>query len=163
MKNKPFVAFDKITQLHESESGNYKIIETEKRPYGWGACAIFNREQFILSAGFSNLILGWGVEDTIINDRINYMRFNQDLGHVYHRPSRKDANVFKSKWYKNNKMIWQTDKERDKYKDGFLQTLYHKENLQKNDNIKIVNVNEIYVPDNYEYMDLHNKIKEEDL
>ena len=78
---KPFVAFDSITQLNENEIGIYDIIENEKRLCGYGACSIFNREQFIISGGFSNLIFGWGVEDTIMNDRVNeYERYNQSLG-----------------------------------------------------------------------------------
>lgn len=161
--NNPFVAFDSITQLNEIKLGEYKIIETEKRPRGFGACAIFSREQFILSGGFSNLIIGWGIEDNIMNDRSNYIRLQQDLGHVYHIPSRKNSSIFNLNWYKNNKMLFQSDKERNKYKDGYIQTLYYNDIIQKSSNIKVINVNEIYIPDNYEYMDLYNKIKEEDL
>ena len=94
-----------------------------------------------------------------MNDRVNeYERYNQSLGHVYHFPLRKDSNIFNSIWYKNNKFIWQTNSDRDKYKDGYIQTLYNKDILQT-DNIKIINVNEIYVPDNYEYIEIYEKIK----
>jgi len=159
---KPFVAFDKITQLHENELGKYEIKQTEERPFGWGACSIFYREQFMISGGFSNLIFGWGAEDTIMNERSNYYRYCQDLGHVWHEPMRFNVDIHNAKWYNNNKEMFYSDGNRDKYKDGYVQTLYNVEKIQ-NDNIQILNVDNITVPDNFEYMELYKTIKKEDI
>lgn len=152
---KPFVAFNKITQLNERRLGEYEYIETEDRPFGFGACSVFYKEQFIVSGGFSNLIFGWGSEDNIINERVGeFVRYQQDLGHVYHKPLRKDAKIFDSNWYKNNKKMLLSDKERDKYKDGYLQTDYKIENIITNENISYININSIGVK-NFNYNDLY--------
>jgi len=158
---KPFVAFDKITQLKEYEIGKYEIIETEDRPYGWGACAVFYREQFIISGGFSNLIFGWGAEDNIMNGRVNYERYQQNLGHVYHIPLRKDPEIFSSIWYKNNRKMLDTDKDRDPMRDGYIQTDYSFDEI-KDKNIKIIDVNNIGVK-NFEYLDLYEDCLKNDV
>ena len=152
---KPFVAFDKITQLEEDGLGNYNLLETESRLSGWGACAVFYREQFILSGGFSNLIFGWGAEDNIMHDRVGFQRYEQNLGHVSHEPLRFSAKVHDSTWYKNNRQFWLTDKERDKYKDGYIQTRYRSTTDMCSDRIKIVKVEAIFVTNEFEYKTLY--------
>lgn len=152
----PFVAFDKITQLEEFAPGHYNLLETQERPSGWGACAIFTREQFILSGGFSNLILGWGAEDNIMQKRANFVRYKQDLGHVKH-PSMGYANIVKMPWYQSNRNFWLSDHERDPYQDGYMQTQYQGTIHQLNDNAYKISAYSIDVPAHYQYLDLYQQ------
>jgi glycosyltransferase involved in cell wall biosynthesis len=160
--NSPFVAFDKITQIYENRVGNYEKIQTEDRPYGWGACSIFYREHFINSGGFSNLVFGWGAEDNILNSRSNFKRLLQDLGHVYHEPLRKNSAIFESEWHKNNVLAMETDSDRDHLKDGYLQTMYDINIIQKDSNIKFLNISNIRVCKDYEYKILYENYSKND-
>lgn len=153
---RPFVAFDRVSQINEPELGHYDIIETHERPFGWGACNVFTHEQFRRSGGFSNLILGWGAEDNIMNDRIGFVRYPQTIGHVYHPPARFDVNVHRSQWYKNNKYFWQTEHTRDKYKDGYLQTIANI-NLRHSPNASILEISNIAVKKDFAYPELYKQ------
>lgn len=152
----PFVAFDKITQLEELAPGRYNFLETQERPSGWGACAIFTREQFILSGGFSNLILGWGAEDNIMQKRAGFVRYKQDLGHVKH-PSMGYANTVKMPWYQNNRNFWLSDNQRDPHLDGYTQTQHQSTVKQLADNKYQICVNAINVPAHYQYLALYQQ------
>jgi len=156
---KPFVAFDKITQLNEKEIGSYELLGTESRLFGWGACAVFYREQFMLSGGFSNLVFGWGAEDNIMHARTNFQRLEQDLGHVYHEPLRFSKKVHESVWYKNNRFVLETDKNRDKYKDGYIQTRYNATRDSNCSYIHTINVESISVATDFKYKTLYEQMR----
>lgn len=154
--NRPFVAFDKVAQLNEPQPGHFDIIETHDRPFGWGACSVFTREQFQNSGGFSNLILGWGAEDNIMNDRAAFRRYAQTIGHVYHPPARFSVDVHQSQWYKNNSFFWQTEKTRDKHKDGYLQTIANT-TFQHSAQLSILEAANITVKKNFAYPELYRR------
>jgi glycosyltransferase involved in cell wall biosynthesis len=163
MLNHPFVAFDKISQLRKINLNKYETLEIEERLNGWGACAVFHREHFIASGGFSNLVFGWGAEDNIMNNRIKYKRYNQILGHIYHKPLRKNINYLSSQSYKNNLEALETDSKRNKYKDGYIQSIYDSNINSIDENIHHINVKNIKVPEDYEYIEQYRKYKKEDL
>ncbi|MEI6243420.1 MAG: glycosyltransferase [Acidobacteriota bacterium] len=118
---RPFVGFDQIAQLQEPRMGEYVITMTEPRPFGFGACAVFSREQFITSNGFSNLIIGWGGEDDVIAARAKMKRLSCTLGHVTHaQPPRSEVN--NTLWHQQNVYFLRTDHSRDQSKDSFRET-----------------------------------------
>lgn len=149
----PYVAFDAITQLEEQKLCEYKIIETKKRPSGYGACAVFTRQQFIKSHGFSNLIIGWGGEDNLMNQRVGFRRLYQDLGHVKHEPSN-SASVKKSDWYRRNVRLWQNDNKRLRHLDSYAHTVAKEERHEDYQGIFYCYSDYITVPDTFYYRDL---------
>lgn len=159
----PFVAFDEITQINEFNIGEYEILHTEKRPSGFGACAVFYRKDFEESGGFSNLIFGWGAEDNIINDRVNFQRLPQKLGHVFHKSMRSDKSTLNSEWHKNNVKMWRDDKNRIKKNDGYAQTTCDINRIIKTNNIQVLNVKNIGISYDYEYTEIYNIVSKVDL
>lgn len=115
---KPFLGFSKITQLKELEPGEYEEIETKNRRWGYGACEIFTRDQFKKSYGFSNLIVGWGAEDDIMNHRVGgFPRLGQNLGHVQHK-----ADSGQRSRVSENLTLFRSEKTRDPEGDSYLHT-----------------------------------------
>jgi hypothetical protein len=118
---RPFIAFDRISQLTEN-NGKYNLLETKERLQAYGACAVFTRSQFVASHGFSNLIIGWGGEDNLMNERARFARLKQALGHVKHEaPSH--AKIWNTDWHRRNVELWQSDKSRVASLDGYVQTI----------------------------------------
>jgi len=82
-----------------------------------GGCCIFTREQFEASSGYSNLIVGWGGDDDILNGRVGgFVRLENVMLHVRH-PRLKRGEI-----YEGNLHAYKTDDMRDKHLDGFRQT-----------------------------------------
>ncbi len=82
-----------------------------------GGCTVFTREQFKDSCGYSNLLRGWGADDSILEIRVGgFRRVDNVMHHIWH-PRRKDPRT-----YERNRVIWEAERTRDRTLDGYRQT-----------------------------------------
>jgi len=149
----PFVPFHTTTEVKELKGGEFEKGKVRHRPSGWGACAVFTREQFQVSNGFSNLCIGWGAEDNIMHKRINYQRINGTIGHVSH----KSAGKLWIPQHTRNYNLWRTEEKRDAKCDSYRETVYKKKDRRRYkglQNVVIVSFYDIGVPENFKYKDL---------
>lgn len=154
---RPFVAFDSITQLQEDSAFDYKMLKTDKRPYGFGACAVFTRQQFIASHGFSNLIVGWGGEDNLMHSRANFLRLHQSLGHVQHDAP---GPIHNTAWYQRNHKLLENECNRSPQNDSMLHTIAERTRIKREDNVTYCYFSNITVPPNFYYAHLMRDIEE---
>ena len=152
MNKKPLIGFKWISQL-DYNNGNPKILLTELRPSGFGAFTFLTKNDFLEANGFSNLCIGWGVEDIIFSDRLKkgYMRIPQNLGHLQH-PRRinlnpNDTAINRDIYYRNKKHKFIIENE-----DGYKQTIFDEISNDKNENYTIIKVNNITVVEGYKYI-----------
>lgn len=150
---KPFLCFKELVQLAESPDFSLQEISRADRSYGFGACAVFNRDQFEQSHGFSNLPAGWGAEDNIMSTRVgNYHRLNMALGHVQHSPDQgQKARV------KENAHLYHTESSRDPSRDSFRHTISKEEGplvISRTPTALLYRFSEISVSDDFGYPDL---------
>lgn len=152
---RPYVGFDHIAQLQEPRTGEYVITMTEPRPHGFGACAVFSREQFMTSNGFSNLIIGWGGEDDVIAARAKMKRLTYTLGHVTHaQPPRSEVN--NTLWHQQNVYFLRTDHSRDAAKDSFRETVATEVSsrpVKGLEHFTLIEYRNITVTDDFAYME----------
>lgn len=153
--DRPYVAFDMVAQGN-MEDGKFVTKSSQLRPDGFGAFVFMQIDDFKQHGGFSNLCMGWGAEDNILNIKMGLMRYKHTIGHITH-PRRcnehKECSAF-------NRKVWQMYKrgEIDKHKDGYRQTYYACEAIQVLDEQPIsLSVKEIGVVEGYQYQDLYNE------
>ncbi len=158
---RPYAGYDTIAHIQEPRVGEYVVTETEPRPWGYGACAVFSREQFKACHGFSNLIVGWGGEDDVIAARARMERLACTLAHVTHDQLPRNE-VTNTAWHKQNVFFMQTDHSRNHSKDSFRQTMATEIScgpLRDRANFTIYRYKDISVPDDFVYK-LHLRNRE---
>jgi hypothetical protein len=151
--NHPFVPFDCTVDVEILPDGSFKRGNKRERLSGFGACAVFTREQFEKSNGFSNLPIGWGAEDNIMNTRVRYQRIPGSIGHISHQSN----SVLWSDEHRRNYDLWQSELSRDSNLDSFRQTVYKKRErrqLRNFENASIVSFYGIGVPEDFAYKNL---------
>lgn len=151
----PLVCFKYISQLVYND-GKVSILETEERPYGFGAFTFLSKKDFMSVNGFSNLYIGWGCEDIDFISRFSkYVRIPQALGHLQH-PRRVDVNKRNTEL---NREFFYANKcsPRNPKNDGVSNTTYTLLNETREGNVLRVSVENISVKDNYMYEDLLSK------
>ena len=154
--NKPYVAFNKISQA-KLYGENFTVTKTELRTAGFGAFNFMKTEDFKKVNGFSNLCIGWGVEDNILNYKIGFKRYIHTLGHITHpRRVNNEPDLLKS----NNDILkkYQAKQIQSVY-DGLKQTTYTVDKTETTDNVTKLFVSNINVCNDYKYKALFNSIK----
>lgn len=149
----PLVCFKYITQLLYN-AGNVRILNTEERPYGFGAFTFLSLSDFFRVNGFSNLYIGWGAEDKDFITRFDkYIRIPQNLGHLQH-PKRNNANPMNTRI---NHDYLKSASARSCLLDGVKQTTFRLVDERRVGNVLYVSVDSISVVDNFAYLDLLSK------
>lgn len=149
---KPLIGFKYISQV-TLINHKPKITETSICPTGFGGFNFMKRDDFIAFNGFSNLFVGWGFEDNAYATRFEYVRIPQNLGHITH--PRRLNNDPKNK--KLNLDYYHTETQRDKFKDGYAQTLFNVLDDKVINDVRYIKVNNITVPKDFAYMNLLEK------
>jgi len=142
----PFIGYDRILNCTE----NGRILGERKGIVGcYGGCCVFTRKQFEDSYGYSNLIMGWGGDDTILNNRVGgFKRIVNTVLHVDHG-RRKHPHL-----YERNAVLCRTEHERKKELDGFRQTIGNLMNRTDQDGVVHLVFDRIGVVPNFAYRDL---------
>ena len=153
----PYVAFDVITQIRFKSGDDYEKLFSEKRLSGFGAFDFMKRDDFIKVNGFSNLCIGWGAEDNILNEKIKFKRFIHDLGHITH-PKRVNKEQKLSDY---NKVVYKKylAKTINGDYDGCKQTTFRLINSETRGNVTYLMVDNIGVSDDFKYKKEYNEIK----
>lgn len=112
--NHPFLAYNDLWHCDM----NGRVVEVRKGSNSSnGGCCVFTKEQFEASSGYSNLLVAWGGDDDILNERVDgFIRLKNIMLHVKH-PRLKRGEI-----YEGNVHAYKTDFTRDKHLDGFRQT-----------------------------------------
>lgn len=155
----PFVAWKFITKVDEEKTDNFEILSEHHEGVGKGGCVVYSRKQFVESCGYSNLPIGWGKEDNIINIRKSLIRLNYEIYHVNHDNDRRLWGA-KASALDFNTMLSRTEPSRMKHKDSFEHTIADEEIVFEGFEIKHYKVSNIRVPDDFVYTKLFNKSKE---
>ncbi len=142
----PFIGYDRIFNCDE----NKKILNI--RPgtdRTHGGCCVFTRDQFIDSCGYSNLMCDWGAEDDILDIRVNgFKRIHNSLLHIYHEKRKSSIT------YPRNRIMYETEKKRDKKLDGWKQTTAKLKDKQQGYNSIYLVFDEITVTKDFAYLNL---------
>lgn len=150
---KPLIGFKYISQITFRNNIPY-ITSTKDTPTGFGGFNFMTKEDFISFNGFSNLYLGWGYEDNAYSKRFECIRIPQNLGHITH-PINRRFDFSKNREY--NKQLSLTESNRNKFEDGYKQTIYNENDKKIINNVLYVKVSNIYVCENFKYIDILNK------
>lgn len=153
----PYVSFDVITQIRFKNGDDYEKLFSEKRPSGFGAFDFMKRDDFMKVNGFSNLCIGWGAEDNILNEKIKFKRFVHALGHITH-PKRVNKEQKLSDY---NKVVYKKylAKTINGDYDGCKQTTFRLINSETIGNVTYLMVDDIGVSDDFKYKKEYNEIK----
>ena len=112
--NNPFLAYNDL--WHCDVNGRVVGIRRGSDSSN-GGCCVFTREQFEASSGYSNLLVGWGGDDDLLNERVGgFVRLENVMLHVIH------SRLKRGEIYEGNLYAYKTDAMRDKHLDGFRQT-----------------------------------------
>lgn len=148
----PLIGFKYISQI-TLVNNKPKITDTAICPTGFGGFNFMKRDDFIAFNGFSNLFVGWGFEDNAYATRFKYVRVPQNLGHITH--PRRLNNDPKNKQL--NLEYYHTETQRDKFKDGYAQTLFNVVSDETHNSVRYIKINNITVPNDFAYMSLLEK------
>lgn len=145
----PYVPFRFIDKLVVNNAG-YVVKRREQRWASVGGCCVFTKEQFEKCHGFSNLCVGWGWEDDLLNGRVGFKLLEGRIGHLTHN-SEPRAHEDTAR----NRTIAENDCAREACYDGYLQTIARKVGEDKiGDNIRRTMFLDITVPPDFKYADL---------
>lgn len=146
MIDHPFIAYNDLWHC----DNNGRILGVRKGCAGaFGGCCVFTRKQFQDSGGYSNLIVGWGADDSILNERVGgFERLIQIMLHVKHTRLKRDDT------YAGNVHIYETDKNRNKHLDGFRQTTARLLREHINGNVLHLRFDNIGVTPDFAYPEL---------
>jgi hypothetical protein len=165
IKNRPIVCWEFIIQVDEDKFFNIIEREGKRKGVGKGGCVAFTREKFIESCGNSNLIIGWGKEDNILDYRSKMERLmGQEIYHVFHNDKREKWGLGEDRSFlglalSRNVRIANLvrDGKIDKYKDGFEQTFADCTEIEIKDLYKHYFFSNVSVFDGFEYKNLYNE------
>ena len=118
----PFICYKAIHKA--DKNGNVRTSTHGGKSVGGLNC--FTREQFEACGGFSNLCIGYGTEDRILDVRAKFKRAENIIAHIKHEKQIQDKKLIAA-----NKQIFRTLNERPVLTDSFLQTVALKENIKK--------------------------------
>ena len=118
----PFICYKAIYQA--DKKGNIRTSTHGGKSVGGLNC--FTREQFEACGGFSNLCIGYGTEDRILDVRAKFKRAENIIAHIKHEKQIQDKKLIAA-----NKQIFRTLNERPVLTDSFLQTVALKETIKK--------------------------------
>lgn len=141
---------DYLIHVRENTQNNFEQLSKKKYPAAGGINCL-TRDNFINSCGFSNLIYGWGPEDQVFKARA-FLKVvpNIIMMHIWHPNSYNK----KEKYFLNSMKMWRSEHTRDKKLDGYEQTIGILNKEEHNENIHKYYYKDIWVTDNYAYMDL---------
>lgn len=141
----PFIGFTSSYEMSEEHT----VFKHRSVNHCIGRLVCFTRKQFEDCGGYSNLCLGWGWEDDILNKRAQLKKIEGVIGHIHHSYQRG-----RSEDQNRNRILFSTDSQRDHSLDGFRQTratlLSTKEELR----IKWFDFCNIGVSEDFEYKNL---------
>lgn len=91
-RDHPIVPFLYSSAVLDGPNGSLKIVKEKAGIGSYGGCQVFHRSQFEKIGGNTNLILGWGPDDVVLNQRtmragIPLERLLFKMGHVKHSKS----------------------------------------------------------------------------
>lgn len=120
-RGRAMIPFSRILQVTESADGEIGVIGPDRNEEVRGLCNVLTREQFESSGGFSNLMIGWGPEDRVMERRLGgFARVEGDIAHVMHESAL--FHVLKDHSLAFKMKLYQGDGERDVARDSFRQT-----------------------------------------
>ena len=148
----PIIPFNVLDRGNLLENGSYEITKQGKPCKDIGGVACVTVKQFSDCNGYSNLLFGYGYEDHLLNNRLKLKRVNNTIFHIEHPVEKKNRELIN--W--NGEMV-KTDSMRDKNKDGLKQTVVREMNVMIEKNVLHVFCEDIYVTDDFQYMDLYRQ------
>jgi glycosyltransferase involved in cell wall biosynthesis len=158
---RPFLPWDHRQQIVENGVNDFLILEDECYycTQGFGGMTVFTRRQFEKSCGFSNLYIGWGGEDTIINLRSGSInRIPGKLYHIKHPSYMKEFDPTKDKYTVHNRKMISVHKKYVPKNDSFIHTKAKEEIVKEADTFKHYKFTEFNVADDCPYKDFIRKI-----
>lgn len=160
-KKLPIVCWKYITQIEDDI--NYKKLSKPKEGVGKAGFFALTREQFESVNGYSNLLIGWGKEDNLLEKRFDheFVRMDEEIYHIKHEQSRELWRVAGSA-IKHNLQILRTDSKRDKLNDGFAQTIADEHELDFI-GYKHYIFSNVRVVEDFEYKDEFEKLSKYEL
>lgn len=142
----PFLAYNRL--FHCDESGKMMGMRGGSDKSN-GGCCVFTRGQFEETSGYSNLVIGWGADDDILNMRVGgFVRLKNVMLHVYH------PKVKMNHTYEGNLEALRTENKREKGLDGFRQTRAKLVSGRTRKNIIYLSFENIGVCSDFAYGDL---------
>ena len=151
--NKPLLMFDKISQIHFDENNKYIIDKTELRLAGFGAFNFMKSSDFINVNGFSNLCIGWGCEDNILDFKLKMYRIKNTLCHITH-PTRQHLNTNQRMFNRDVYYKYKNGEIKNEL-DGLSQTTYTVTKKEYINNVMYISVKNIGVCNDFYYEKLY--------
>jgi predicted glycosyltransferase involved in capsule biosynthesis len=142
----PFVAYDRIWNC---DSKGRALAERRGVNGCYGGCCVFTRKQFEASCGYSNLIVGWGGDDTILNRRAGEMkRLTNTVLHITHECRKETTAYIRNAW------LCETESRRRKDEDGLRQTIGNVVEEGRDGSVSWYSFDQIGVPLDFKYWSL---------
>ena len=155
---RPFVPWSYLITIIEDDFKNPIITDEKLKRPGHGGCIVFKRLEFEQSGGYSNLLIGWGAEDSIISIRCPLTKLGMEIYHVSHKKQSGKFGV-NSKATEHNQRMYNSDSQRDKMQDGYKQTIFDEIVVSDSGTIKHYIISNIRVNNDFKYMDIYNEMR----
>jgi len=147
----PVITFLYAAKVREGKDG--KLLETTQRGKSQtpGGCQVFTRNQFERCGGHTNLIMGWGIDDVVVNYRVKqFSKFRYlpyCMGHVEHD---KFVEYPRREYVKGRNTTVAMNPPSDPKFDSFMETIAEESGKTVlEDNVFEFKFRNIGVPDNF--------------
>jgi hypothetical protein len=155
----PFISFNRLDRGNIIAPMEYEVTKPGKICGDLGGVMCLTRQQFVAANGFSNLYFGYGFEDHCITIRTGFRRIPGRVLHIEHPVVARNPPLFE-----HNRLMAKTEVTRTWQKDGMKQTRCRMlgkpvapYGSPEERGIMFLSVWDVYVDDDFEYMDLYKE------